>query len=331
MKPPSPKQFIRDLEDGQRVDTVFLVREKSLRSRKGGEDYLKLKLSDTSGTVEAVVWEDAAAAAHVAEPGATVRVEGPYKVDPKYGATITVRQIEPVAAEDVDPSELIELPGKSIEVLDHELRELVASIARPALRTLLERLFDPGSESGRLVRQAPAAKYYHQAYRHGLLEHTLSVAQSVDAITRCFSGIDRDVAVTGALVHDIGKIDAYEFRGHAIELTQAGRLHGEIPLGFYGVRRLIEEIPDFPDADADAILHIVLSHHGSLAHGSPVVPCTREAMAVHMIDNLGGRLGSFDRLEKNLREGAGWSEWDRALEGHAFFPDRIGDDEDADG
>ena len=85
------------------------------------------------------------------------------------------------------------------------------------------------------------------------------------------------------------------------------------------MRRTIEDLEDFPPDLAQAVVHIILSHHGQLEHGSPVVPCTREATLVHMIDNLGGRLGSFDRLEKELPDGVRWSAWDRALGGGAFF------------
>ena len=108
----------------------------------------------------------------------------------------------------------------------------------------------------------------------------------------------------------------------AIDMTDAGKLQGEIPLGYYRVRRLIEDIPGFPEQLAVAVLHIILSHHGTLEHGSPVVPCTREATLVHMIDNLGGRLGSFDRLEKELPDGSSWSPFDRALGGGAWFAPR---------
>ena len=111
--------------------------------------------------------------------------------------------------------------------------------------------------------------------------------------------------MTGALLHDIGKLEAYtEPSPDAIDLTDAGRLHGEIALGYYLIRRMIEDIEGFPAELAQALGHIILSHHGSLEHGSPVVPCTREATLVHMIDNLGGRLGSFDRLEKELAPGS---------------------------
>ena len=146
------------------------------------------------------------------------------------------------------------------------------------------------------------------------------MGQAVSAISACFPGIDRDLALTGALIHDIGKIEAYAQDPTAIDLTDAGKLHGEIPLGYFLVRSTIERIDGFPQRLARAVLHILLSHHGTYENGSPVTPCTREATLVHAIDNLGGKLGSFDRLEKGLPDGAAWTQYDRALEGSAWFP-----------
>ncbi len=151
------------------------------------------------------------------------------------------------------------------------------------------------------------------------MEHSLTVAQAVSAISATFPGIDRDLAITGALLHDIGKLDAYELHGDTIEMSDQGRLHGEIALGYHRVRDAIEGLDPFPADTTQAVLHIILSHHGSLEYGSPVIPCTREATLVHMIDNLGGRLGSFDRLEKGLPAGEQWSVYDKGIGGGAYF------------
>jgi 3'-5' exoribonuclease len=210
-------------------------------------------------------------------------------------------------------------PPRGVEAMERDLRELVATVQDGHLRRLLEEILGEGSATWERYRLAPAAKRLHQAYAHGLLEHSLSVAQSVSAISATFPGIDRDVAVTGALLHDVGKLDAYELREGEISLSDQGRLYGEISLGYYFVRRAIDELEGFPPTLAQAVLHIILSHHGCLEHGSPVVPCTREATLVHMIDNLGGRLGSFDRLQRELPAGESWSGYDRALGGGAFF------------
>ena len=318
----STKQFIRDLVDGQPVDSVFVVREQVRRQKKNGETFLKLRLGDRTGTVEAVVWDGVEQCLECSKTGSVVHVSGPYSIEPRYGATLTVRSLRAAAEHEYEPRDLREAPPVAVEKLLGDLDELIGTVQEPHLRELLERLLGSGSDTGRRWRMAPAAKRYHQAYRHGLLEHCLSVAQGVSAMAALFSGIDRDVAVTGALLHDIGKIDAYDMVGEACDLTDAGRLEGEIPLGYYRVRREIESIARFPPQCAQAVVHIVLAHHGKLEHGSPVVPCTREATLVHMIDNLGGTLGSFDRIEKTLADGERWSGFDRGISSSAYFAER---------
>ncbi len=319
---PNGRLTIRELEAGQRVAAVFAVRERDLRQKRNGEPFLRLVLGDSSGSIEAVCWEEAEDRYGLAEPGSALHVTGTFEQSDKWGAKIKVLELRPARGDEFSADDLAPGPQLSVDRLEADLRDLVETIQRPQLRELLDRFFGPGSAAWQRFRDAPAAKHYHQAYRHGLLEHTVSVAQAVSAAAALFPGIDRDVAVTGALLHDIGKTEAYNDDPLAIELTDAGRLHSEIPLGYYKVRREIEEIGGF-DADlAQAVLHIILSHHGALEHGSPVVPATREAALVHAIDNLGGKLGSFDRLERELPDGESWSSFDRALEGSAFFGSR---------
>jgi 3'-5' exoribonuclease len=314
--------FMSELEDGAEINGALLVREVERRQRRDGAGaYLRLRLGDRTGAVAAMVWEEVEAIEELARPGAAVHVQGRYTVHPRFGPQINLRDLGVAAPGSYEPADLRDGPAQSVQALEAQLRELIETVRRPHLRELLERTLGEGSPLWRGYREAPAAKHYHQAYRHGLLEHCLTVAQAVNATSATFGGIDREVAVVGALLHDIGKLDAYNEDPDAIELTDAGRLQGEIALGYYRVRRLTEEIPGFPAELAQAVSHIVLSHHGSLEHGSPVVPCTREATLVHMIDNLGGRLGSFDRLEKELAPGSRWSAYDRALEGSAFFAD----------
>jgi len=320
--PLQTKLFVRDLQDGQVVDTYFVVRERTRREKRNGEPFMKLELADNTGPLEAVCWDASDDVWQAACPGTVVWVAGGFSVHPQFGRTLTIRTLRPAAEHEYDPLDLADAPSTPVAQMVDDLRALVGTVQNPALRTLLERLFAEDSPTWARWSAAPAAKKYHQAYRHGLLEHSLSVAQGVSAISATFPGIDRDVAVTGALLHDIGKIEAYETVGGAIDLSDAGRLQGEIPLGYYLVRRAIEDIPGFPPETAQALLHIILSHHGQLEHGSPVVPCTREATLVHMIDNLGGKLGSFDRLEKALSDGERWSGFDRALSGSAFFGER---------
>jgi 3'-5' exoribonuclease len=313
---------VRELTDGQLVDGVLLVREIEVRHKRTGEEYVKLLLGDRTGSVPAVMWEAGAELATETPAGCAVRVKGRYAVHSRFGAQLILELLRAANPGEYEPAELADGPARDVGQMESDLRELIDTVQNQHLRRLLEALLGPDARVWGRYQIAPAAKYYHQAYPHGLLEHSLTVAQAVSAISATFPGVDRDVAVTGALLHDIGKLDAYALEGHSISFSDEGRLQGEIALGYHCVRRTIEELEGFPSALAQAVLHIILSHHGALEHGSPVVPCTREATLVHMIDNLGGRLGSFDRLERGLPDGQRWSAFDRALGAGAFFADR---------
>ena len=314
--------LIRDLTDGDQIDCVLLVRELETRSKRDGSEYLRVVFADRSGQLAAMMWDDIGDARELLALGEPVHVAGRYALHPRYGPQLNVRALGRALEGSFAYDDLVVASPHDAAQMEADLRDLIATIQSQHIRVLLDRLLGEQSSLWQHYRIAPAAKYYHQAYRHGLLEHCLSVAEAVSAMSATFPGIDRDVAVAGALLHDIGKLDAYETVGPSIEMTDEGRLHGEIALGHYRVRATIEQIPEFPAQTAAALTHIILSHHGSLEHGSPVVPCTREATLVHMADNLGGRLGSFDRLESELRAGESWSAFDRAIGSGAYFGHR---------
>jgi 3'-5' exoribonuclease len=297
---------VREFADGCEVAQALLVRSAQLHG-----DSLELILGDRTGTVQAVI---APAEDELCRSGEVVFVTGNVS-----GSILVVHEVREAAEHEYASGDLFDGPSRDLHQMESDLRELLATVQNPHLRQLLSTVF---TETWPGYREMPAAKRYHQAYRHGLLEHSLTVAQAVGAISATFPGIDRDVAVTGALLHDIGKLDSYQLNDGAISMSDHGRLHGEIALGYYRVRRTIERLDGFPPDLAQAVLHIVLSHHGSLQHGSPVVPCTREATLVHAIDNLGSKLGSFDRLEKELPAGEQWSAYDHALGGGAYFAPR---------
>ena len=311
--------FVRELITGQEVDGVWLVRACDERQRRDGSRFHRLTLADRTGRLTGIVIGPLPEGCGA---GALVRVSGRFEVHERYGPQVAVSSLRPALPGERDLDELLDGPPRSVEQMEADLRELIGTVQCPHLRALLDCAFAPGSQTWAQFRDAPAAKRYHHGYRHGLLEHSLTVAQGVSSMSATFPGIDRDVAVTGALLHDIGKLDAYTSDPLTIDMTDLGKLCGEIPLGYYRVRRLMEDLPGFPARTATAVLHIILSHHGRLEHGSPVTPRTREATLVHMIDNLGGTLGSYDRIEKELPQGAQWSTFDRALGGDVWFGSR---------
>jgi 3'-5' exoribonuclease len=314
---------VREMIEGCEIAQPLHVRDVVPLRRPDGDEMLKLKLGDRTGTVVAVLPGSLGPASREAcRPGAVVWVTGVVAVDPRLGAQIEVRSLREAMQGEYEIADLMDGPSRPAELMESDLRQLITTIQNAHLRRLLTHVFGEGTAAWECYRDAPAAKHYHQAYRHGLLEHSLTVAQAVSATSAIFPGIDRDIAVTGALLHDIGKLEAYETVDGAISMSDRGRLQGEIALGYYRVRQTIELIEGFPPELEQALVHIILSHHGTLEHGSPVVPCTREATLVHMMDNLGGRLGSFDRLEKQLGAGSRWSPFDKGIGAGAYFPPR---------
>ena len=205
--------LLNELTDGMEIDQVLLVREAERRQRRDGGDYLRLQLGDRTGAVACMVWEELEQVEELARAGAPVLVRGRYTVHPRFGPQINLRALQQAPAGSYVAEDLRDGPARTLEQMEGEIRELLATIQEPHLRALLEAVFGEGSELWAEYRVAPAAKHYHQAYRHGLLEHSLGVAQAVSAISATFPGIDRDVAVTGALLHDIGKLEAYTEEG----------------------------------------------------------------------------------------------------------------------
>ena len=269
-----------------------------------------------------MVWEALDEVEELARAGTPVRVSGRYTVHPRFGPQINLRGLRAAAPGSFDPADLRDGPARGVEQMEGEIRELLATIQEPHLRILLERVFGEdrscGPATARRRRRSTTTRPTPTGCSSTVLgsrrRSARSARRSVASTVTWRSRVRCCTTSASSRPTPRTRTD--------IDLTDAGRLHGEIALGYYRIRRLIEDIEGFPAELAQAVGHIILSHHGSLEHGSPVVPCTREATLVHMIDNLGGRLGSFDRLEKELAPGRRWSPFDRAIGAGAFFAER---------
>jgi 3'-5' exoribonuclease len=243
--------------------------------------------------------------------GEPLQLSGTFSDSSWYGRQLTVHAFDEPTS--VDWSQLVDQAALPLAELEQRLDALIEGEANGHLRELLTALVGRDTSRGVRFRRAFAAQYNHHAYAGGLLEHSVAVAEAVEAAAIIFPGIDGGLAVCGALLHDIGKLDSYAETDHRASLTDTGKLVGEIPSGYYAVRRQIERLPAFPADLAEQLLHIILAHHGRLEFGSPVVPSTREALLVHAMDKLSGDLGSFDRVERETSPGEHWSRYDRAL------------------
>ncbi|MBJ7348111.1 MAG: HD domain-containing protein [Thermoleophilaceae bacterium] len=310
---------VKQLIGGGPVGDVYRVGQVQRQTGKNGKDFLRVSLIDMTGQITAMVWDEVDRLADVFIPGHDIYVWGSSENNPQFGPQVKVRDARPATPDEYDSAALEEQPQFPLNEMISDYRQLVQSIKQPHLSALLEALLGEDTAAWEQFRDAPAAKTIHHAYKHGLLEHTLTVAKAVSAAAVIFPGIDHDLAVTSALLHDIGKLDAYATTDGVLDFTTDGRLQGEIPLGYFRIRNAIAAIDGFPPELAQSVAHIQLSHHGKLEHGSPVAPVMREAVLVHAMDNLGGTLGSFDRLEKALAPDTAWSQHDRAVGGFAYF------------
>ena len=171
------------------------------------------------------------------------------------------------------------------------------------------------------LQKAPGGKLWHHCYLGGLLEHSNNVARLVLSIADNYQHLNRDLLLTGALLHDLGKIIEFKWQGF-IDYSDVGRLHGHISIGYHFIASEIEKIKDFPPTLRDEVLHLVLSHQGKLEQGSPVVPMMREAMILYYADELESKIGAFDRIEENEHEpGKVWSNYVKLLDRFLYFGD----------
>ena len=316
-----PRTPIAELESGQAVDTYFTCSEKTTATDRNGKTYLRLKLRDASGEVSCIHFDPSEEALGVSA-GDVVVAGGTYSVHPQYGPQIQVRRLRLAEPDEYDAAELVQVSPIGAAELGERLHALIDSVDEPHLRALLERAFDGTREPGATFVVAPAAVRNHHAYRHGLLEHSLIVAETAGGVASRFASVDRDLVVAGGLLHDIGKIEAYTSDGMSPLMTDAGRLHGEIVIGHDLVRGLIDDSPDFPPELSKRLRHIIVSHHGMREKGSPVVPMTREAIIVHYCDDMTARIGAVDDAEKATAVGESWSSRIFMIDAQAYFGSR---------
>ncbi len=302
---------IAELEPGKEFDSVLLVARKELRQGGRAGFFLDLTLCDATGRVPAKVWENASALSERFEAGDVVRVAG---VAETYRNALQLRleRIEVVSPEEAEPSEFLPRTKKDLGVLESRLAEVGKSIQNTHLRELVLGLFrDPGFR--KRFRTAPGAKDLHHAYVGGLLEHTVEVAELCERVAEVFPELDRDLLMAAAILHDIGKTEELSWET-AFEYTDQGQLLGHLILGERVVRERADQVEGFPEDLKLRLSHTILSHHGTGEFGSPKVPMTAEAIALHHAEDLGAKINMFlGHMAAARDQGRRWTERHWAL------------------
>jgi 3'-5' exoribonuclease len=308
---------IRAWEAGDGVQGYALVTRKELREDRNGRSFIDLEVADQSGSMAAKIWADSAALSADFEAHDFIALRGTVKLF-RDQLQLSIDDCRRATEDDrrfgFDEARLIPSTREDIDDLDRRLRRLLETrIERPVVRRLALETLDAYGEA---LRVHPAAKSMHHAYRGGLLEHVVSMAELAVLIAGHFRDLDGDLLLAGVLFHDLGKIR--ELGAMPVnDYTLEGRLVGHVVIGRDLVRERCAAIPGFP-ADLQLLLeHMVLAHQGRREYASPVEPMTPEALALHFIDDLDSKLNQFTRYRD---EGAGVV-WHRGLGRHVYLPE----------
>lgn len=310
------KIFVNQIQEREWVEAPFLVRDKTVGMAKNGKPYLTLKLMDRSGEIEGRVWDRVDELSGLFERNDFIQAAG--KASVYLGKMqLVIQELSRVDENQVDLADFLPVSSRPVAQMEMELRSLVAGFSDPHLRRLME-AFLADEEWLAAYRRAPAAKAMHHVYLGGLLEHSLAVAALADDICRRYPGLHRDLLMTGALLHDVGKISELRFE-RAFEYSDAGKLLGHIVIGVEMVEEKVRFIPDFPRELAILLKHLLLSHHGQYEYGSPKRPKTLEAVVLNFIDDLDSKInGVRTHLEKDVAGESGWTQYHRLYDRYFF-------------
>jgi 3'-5' exoribonuclease len=309
------KRFISELQPGEAVDDLFVLAEKAVLQKKDGDNYLNLVFSDRTGRMRGVVWDQVDRIQRLFNTGDVARVKA--TVGEYRGALqLIVKDMAVVETASIDYADFITASERNIEALLERVIALTESFTDSHLQELL-RAFWRDDDFVRQFKAAPAAKMMHHAYLGGLLEHTLSMAVLADRIAGHYTGVNRDLLVTGALLHDIGKIKEFRYDS-VIDYSDEGRMLNHITLGVQLLEEKIRALPDFPAEKALLLKHMVISHHGSRDLGSPEPPKTIEAVLLNYIDEIDSKIHGIRDFMNRENSEAPWTAYHRLLERHFY-------------
>jgi 3'-5' exoribonuclease len=317
--------YIHDVVEGQQVNEVFVIVQAKLSQSKNGP-FWDLTLQDKTGRMNAKIWSPQSSAYAELLPEQMVRVQAQvrsFRDQPQ----LIIQQLEIVSAgkEGVDWADFIPSSVRPPEEMLCEIQDVCRGYLRyPPWRRLMKSVLNDDTVRKRLL-SAPGAKNIHHAYRGGLLEHTLQVVRLCMAVCELYPDLDREILLVAAVLHDVGK--AWELDGGiSRDYTDAGRLIGHISLGLDQVMPFVRQVTNLDPELSLHLEHLLLSHHGEYAFGSPRRPKTQEAFVLHFMDNLDAKINSLDQALSGLAPGTqGWSAYQGTLERMVYRPKKTYD------
>lgn len=304
-------RYISELHEGDMVSEVFLCKTKTSGTSKFGKTYYSLSLQDKTGMIDGKVWELNNAIGHF-EAMDYIMVKG--KVTNFQGNNqLNIEMIRKADEGEYQISDYMPSTKKDIDKMFDELLTMIQSIQNPYLKELAMKVFVEDKEFAKKFKIHSAAKSVHHGYIGGLLEHSVSVAKLCEQYAVLYPQLNRDLLVTTALFHDIGKAEELSAFPEN-DYTDEGQLVGHIVMGTIKLSKLMDEIPGFPVKLANEVKHCILSHHGELEFGSPKKPALAEALALSQADNLDAKMETFAEVIEKKQEGQEWSGFQRLFD-----------------
>ena len=307
---------VNELKPAQEVDQVFLIRRKQLRQARNGSLYFQAELCDSTGSVPARMWDASEVLLEALGNTNFVRVRGRVEVY-REQLQLILASIRPAPQEEVDLERFLPHSPYDPDERLARLLDITESVGNPHLRSLLQAFFDDEVFIEQFKR-CPAAVSYHHPTIGGLVEHTASVTEMAELVCQHYPHIDRDMLLTGCVLHDIGKTRELAYQ-EAFTYTVHGELVGHVTSGVLMVEEKVRGLADFPPELLDELRHVILSHHGEYEFGSPKLPMTREALALHYLDNLDAKMEAITRAMEDKAAGdETWTERLRMFQRHFY-------------
>lgn len=304
-------RFICELREGDNISGIYLCKNKQNLKTKAGKSYYSLLLQDKTGTVDAKVWDLNNGIEHF-ESMDFIKVDG--MVTSFQGALqVNVRRVRRTQEQEYDMRDYLPTSRFSINDMMKELTGYITTIQNPYLKALLESFFVKDAAFIKSFKEHSAAKSVHHGFVGGLLEHTLSVTKLCDFYCKRYPVLNRDLLLTAAMCHDIGKTTELSLFP-ANDYTDEGQLLGHIVVGTEMIHDKIRDIPNFPKVLANELKHCILAHHGELEYGSPKKPALVEALALNLADNTDAKMETMTEIFAGTADTTGWMGYNRLFE-----------------
>ena len=299
-------RYIETLREGERIQEIYLCRQRTTAMTKTGKEYENVILQDKTGSLDAKIWDPHSMGIDEIDALDYVEVNGDVTVF--NGQTqLSIKRARKISETDVDPTNYLPCTNKNIDEMMMELTKFIAGVNNPYYKQVLTKLFIDNTEFAEAFKKHSAAKSVHHGFIGGLLEHTLSVAKMCDFFAKQYPILNRDLLMTSAICHDIGKV--YELSDFPMnDYTDAGQLLGHIVMGSEMLGKIMDSIPDFPTKLKNELKHCILAHHGELEYGSPKKPALIEAMALNLADNADAKIETMTEL-LNSNSSASSDQW----------------------